>query len=464
MDHPLAFVDIETTGSSVTADRIIEIGILRVDAGDRVTEYKTLLNPHTHIPPFILEMTGISPSALREAPDFRDVMQDVYELLEDCIFVAHNARFDYAFIRNEFKRQDYTYSAKVLCTVKLSRLLFPHHNRHNLDSIIQRFGIACENRHRAFDDARVLWDFYRIVRDDHPHLPLEQTVSSILRQPSLPDHLGINATRELPDTAGVYLFYGEGEVPLYIGKSRSIRSRVLSHFSGDNTSTTELMISQQVRRIETISTAGELGALILEARLIKEQKPLYNRRLRSVESLTAIRLRPNTKGYLTAIISENGMLDPDSLSEVLFIAPSRGKARDYLQEMCEKHGLCPVLLGLEKGTRCFDAKLGKCTGVCSGDEPLESWNARFLAAFQGTRIPEWPFSGPVLVREIDPQSERTDIFLFDRWCALAKIDESDLSELQTTRYEYHFDPDTYKILRKFLTKKRINGLSIYPVR
>lgn len=462
---PLAFVDIETTGGSATIDRIIEIGVLRVEEGVITQTMKTLVNPHTYLPAFITEMTGIEPSDLQEAPSFRDIMQELYEILEGSIFVAHNARFDYGFIKNEFKRHNYTFTAKVLDTVRLSRLLFPQHSRHNLDTIIERFAIACESRHRAFDDAKVLWDFYQLLHRDYTDLPIQSTIDRLIKQPSLPPHLAHQSLDDLPESPGVYIFHGDTELPLYIGKSTSLRDRILSHFSGDHTSQTEMMISQQVRDIETIRTAGELGALILEARLIKERKPFYNRRLRSMQAPVLVKQALDKKGYATIKMVETTAIEVEDLPDIIHVASSKQAAKSFLQGICEKHGLCKRILGLERGnSSCFDYKLGKCAGACAGKQSVDLHNASFILAFDCVRIQPWPFSGPILLRETNPESGATDLFLFDNWCYLATLHEEEIQEVKETSYEYQFDLDTYKILKKFLDKKRVNTiLEVVPL-
>ena len=455
--QPLSFVDIETTGSSANGDRIIEIGILRIENNQLVRSLKTLLNPNSHVPLFIQEMTGIKQSELKNAPTFSEMMQEIYEILEGSIFVAHNARFDYGFIRNEFKRHGYTYTAKVLCTVKLSRMLFPQHQRHNLDSIVNRFDLAIENRHRAYDDAKVLWDFMQKIENEYPQLPLLDTVNHLIKEPSLPRHIHADEIDHLEEIPGVYMFYGnDSDLPLYIGKSRSLRNRILSHFSGDNTSTTEMIISQQVQRIDTITTAGELGALILEAQLIKEKKPMYNRRLRSLERLTMVKEILNADGYKTVVLKEVDEIPVEDLEEIIHVAKSKAQARQFLEGMAKEHGLCKKLLGIEKTkTCCFDYKLGKCKGACLGEEKPELYNARLALAFAETRIPQWPYKGPILVTEHSEDRNLTEVFLFDKWCCLAKLDEADLNDLDESSYQYVFDLDTYKILKRFLQKKMV---------
>lgn len=175
----LAFVDLETTGSSSNHDRIMEIGILRVENNQLVDTYTTLVNPETYVSPFIEQMTGISQEQLLKAPTFEDIKNIVLERLSDCVFVAHNVRFDYGFLRNEFKRYNISYTAKHFCTAKLSSILYPQYRRHNLDEIINRFGFSCERRHRAFDDAKVLWDYYRTMRELIPHEKLTSTIKNL---------------------------------------------------------------------------------------------------------------------------------------------------------------------------------------------------------------------------------------------------------------------------------------------
>jgi len=173
-----SFVDIETTGTSARHDRVIEIGILRVENDMIVKKYNQLINPETHVSPFITQITGITPDDLEDAPTFEIVKDEVYELLQNTVFVAHNVRFDHGFLKNEFKRFDMKLSMKQLCTVQLSRRLYSQFKQHNLNSIIARFGFDCNNRHRAFDDAEVLWDFYQKILSEFSENVINGMISS----------------------------------------------------------------------------------------------------------------------------------------------------------------------------------------------------------------------------------------------------------------------------------------------
>lgn len=159
-------VDVETTGGSPFFNRVIEIGLLRVEKGEVVERYQTLVNPEMEIPEFITKMTGITQEQADAAPRFEDLAEDILSKFEDAIFVAHNSQFDYGFLKEEFRRLDLAFSMPQLCTVRLSRALYKDFKHHNLTALIERYEFECENRHRAFDDAKVLWDFLQYAQND----------------------------------------------------------------------------------------------------------------------------------------------------------------------------------------------------------------------------------------------------------------------------------------------------------
>jgi len=180
----LSFVDIETTGFSAFSDRIIEISVLRVENNKLVREYSTLVNPETRLDPFIENYTRITPAELEKAPLFYEVADELLNYLAESIFVAHNVLFDYGFIRNEFARTGMRYSSNHLCTVKLARLLYPGHRKYNLDSIIDRHKIKIGRRHRAYDDARVIWEFYRKSIQTIDSEKFNKALNIVLKKPT----------------------------------------------------------------------------------------------------------------------------------------------------------------------------------------------------------------------------------------------------------------------------------------
>src|SRR3990170_3818236 len=264
LDAPLAIVDLETTGAHPVHDRVSEVAVIEVEAGAVKDEWSTLVNPECAIPAAIQALTGISNDMVAGAPTFGRFAGDLYERLEGRVLVAHNARFDYGFLRQEFSRAGLQFRAKTLCTVKLSRRLYPEHARHNLDSLIRRHGIACRARHRALGDAEAVWQFLRLAAADHGDEVLAVAARQAAKSATLPAHIDRAAVDAIPEAPGVYLVYGEGGAPLYVGKSVAMRSRVLSHFADGMRSPREMQLAREARRIDWQRTAGELGALLRE--------------------------------------------------------------------------------------------------------------------------------------------------------------------------------------------------------
>jgi DNA polymerase-3 subunit epsilon len=444
----MVFVDLETTGATATTDRITEIGIVEVDA-DGVREWSCLVNPQTGIPPFIERLTGISDAMVADAPTFAQLAVDVLERLEGRLFVAHNARFDYAFLKNEFRRAGLEFRATVLCTVRLSRRLFPQHHKHSLDALIERHGLSVQNRHRALGDAQLIHQFWRQINDRIEAETLEAALAALLARPSLPEHLDAGILDELPEGPGVYIFYGENEVLLYVGKSKDIRKRVLSHFSADHASTKEMTLARQVRRVEWIPTAGDIGAQLREAELVKRLQPAHNRRLRRNDDLCAWRLTEDAAGALRPELV--GVADPGFGRAGQLYGPFKTarEATTVLREIADARGLCHALLGLDKvkpGKPCFSHQLKKCRGACIGAESAAAHNARLLAALGPLRLTAWPFAGPALLPE--GQGDEAEAHIIDNWCYLgtAKTESEVWDLLQAA--QPRFDRDTYRLLHK----------------
>ncbi len=211
----LCIVDLETTGGNCVSNRIIEIAILVIEQGKLVSTYSSLVNPEAPIPHFIQNLTSIQPSDLEDAPVFAEIKDEVYQLLKDRLFIAHNVRFDYGFIKNEFKRHQISFSEKSLCTVRLSRKLFPQEKRHNLDSLIERFDLKCADRHRALGDALAVWEFLQLLPNHVTEESIEKAWKIIGKTPTHPPNLLSSTIESLPHQPGVYIFKDANQAPLY---------------------------------------------------------------------------------------------------------------------------------------------------------------------------------------------------------------------------------------------------------
>jgi DNA polymerase III subunit epsilon len=462
LDGPLVFVDIETTGVSYSRNRVIEVAAIRVENGRITDSFSSLVDPQTELPPFISSLTGIYSADLAGAPTFHDIADELYRMMEGAVFVAHNVRFDYGFLKREFGDTGRKFSPKLLCTVRLSRALFPDERHHKLQNLIDRCGIVVESRHRAYDDALAMWQFIQHARVNFPAPQIDAAVKQQVKSPSLPKGLPAAVVADLPELPGVYIFQDENSSPLYIGKSVNIRQRVMSHFSADHTYESEFKISQQIANIETLTTSGELEALLLESRLVKEKQPLYNRQLRRHQKLTIARQALSPHGYITVDIQDTDRIEPSDIGEVLGVYTTKGKAREFLNQAVKDYGLCPRLMGLEKGQgACFLHQLKKCAGACCGKETYGEYNRRLLDVFAGRRLQEWPFESPVLIQE-DFGSEKLSSIVVDQWCVIANITQEPECSPIINYQDKTFDIDTYKILRSFLASK-MHKLTIKPI-
>ena len=455
LDQHLVFLDLETTGATATHDRITEVGLIEVDRGRLIGEWSTLVNPGMSIPPAIQSLTGITNEMVALAPSFADISRELYHRLDGKLLVAHNARFDYDFLRNEFQRADIRYTSRVLCTVKLSRRLYPHHHRHNLDTLMTRHGVACDARHRALGDVRVLWQLTQCWHRELDAATIATAVQGLVKTPTAPAGLPDNLFGDIPEAPGVYLVYGDNDVVLYVGKSINLRARVMSHFSGDYRLAKDMRIAQQVKRIDWIETAGELGALIRESRLVKRLAPVYNRRLRRTTDLCSWHWRAENDDSAPRLVSACG-LDIVQFGDLYGLFRSRRSAIEALREIATAHQLCPIVLGLEKKNGpCFAYQLKRCRGACVGSESSAQHALRLAHALASMRMQPWPFKGRIGVRETGPGGEATELHVLDRWCYLGTVrSEQELHEMQEARWQSTFDLDTYKILNRFLSQPR----------
>ncbi len=268
-------LDLETTGGSASGDNITEIAAVRVDNGVEVARWSTLVNPGIPIPYFIQNLTGISNDMVADAPRFKHVADHLLALLDGSVLVAHNASFDHGFLRGEYARLGHDLRVPSLCTVRLSRKLYPQHRSHGLDALMQRHGLHTNARHRAMGDVEMVLAWLAQAMDEFGVDHLRDTAQALLRPPmGVPVHLETQLD-DLPDAPGVYLLYGGSATPLFIGGAANLRQRVGSHLLSAGKSAREQGIVNNTQRIDWQATAGEVGAVLLAKKRIFELKPTY---------------------------------------------------------------------------------------------------------------------------------------------------------------------------------------------
>jgi DNA polymerase III subunit epsilon len=445
-NFPVVFVDIETTGGSYKNSRVLEVAVIRYENGQIVSEYQTLIDPQTYIPRGITALTGISESDVAGAPVFADIADQLLDIMDGAVFIAHNVRFDYSFLKNEFAMVGSSFSPRLLCTVRLSRYLYADQSGHSLQKLIERHNIPVADRHRALEDARAILNFAHIAYEQHGEQSFDAAVSHQLKTQSLPPHLDISEIESIGNVPGVYIFKDDTHQPIYIGKSITLKKRIMSHFQ--DTSPKEIKITQHVHHVDTIATGSELGALMLESKLIKEMKPLYNRLLRRV-SLYCLVVKHMDDGFATLRMHSGNVDNDTDLTTVYGVFTNRMKAKHNIDTLTRTFGLCPKLMGLEKTKgACFNYSLGKCKGACIGVEPRDLYNRRFEIALQYSKLSEWIFDGPISV----PVNEQGEQVIINNWIVQGFVDEYGYPVVSDI--DPNFDMDEYKIIKRFINENR----------
>jgi DNA polymerase-3 subunit epsilon len=454
--EPVVFIDIETNGGNSKKSRVIEIGAIRIEEGRIIDEYKTLVNPGSPLPYWITKITGLTDADLTQAPYFDEIAYQLNKILEGATFIAHNVRFDYSFIKRQLEACGYPFKPKLLCTVRLSRALYPEAQGHSLEKIINRHGIKVNARHRAYDDAKAIMDFTELAFKEHGQEKFRAALAVQAKNQTIPPNLNQSAMDSVGNKPGVYIFEDEAGRPLYVGKSKQLRTRLMSHFNQDIKNSKEMKLSQSVHNIRTIETKSELEALLSESKLVKELLPIHNRQLRRHSELSIVLSSTDEAGYTTVKVESVRQLAPEMLESVYGVYTSKKKAKSALDTKQRTYGLCPKLLGIEKAKNaCFLYQLGKCRGACIGKEAPDSYNQRLEIAMQRSRIESWPYGGPILISE-----SVSSKLVVDRWVITGRVNTKN----KVSRFKPMpalFDIDSYRILRSYLASSVGKG-SVQP--
>jgi DNA polymerase-3 subunit epsilon len=455
--EPVVYVDIETSGSSLLHSRIIEVAAIRVENGEVTDSFTTLVNPGTSVPHWITNLTGITNGDVVQAPYFEDIAYQLHTILDSAIFIAHNVRFDYSYIKRELGICGYPFDPKLLCTVRLSRALYSEHKGHSLAKIIERHHIQVSDRHRANDDALAIKDFSELAYREKGETLFIQAIHKQMKTKTLPPNLEANGLDAIGNKPGVYVFEDEHHQPLYVGKSITLRKRVLSHFSADITSNKEMKLSQGTHSIQVIETHTELEALLLESQMVKKLLPLHNRQLRRQSSHFVLLKSTDQAGYSVITIADRDLAQFEDLDSIYGMYTAKSKARAALMDKRRTFELCPKLLGLENTKHaCFLYQLGKCRGACIGQESAEAYNQRVETALERTRMESWPYKAPIAISQ-----GADDYIVLDKWIILGYLhtEQDDTKKYQPV--ERRFDLDTYRILRSYI-HTNLRNLNILP--
>ncbi|WP_114781318.1 exonuclease domain-containing protein [Botryobacter ruber] len=466
-----AIVDIETTGSQPAQDRITEIAIFIHDGQQIVDQYSTLINPQRPIPYFITQLTGISDEMVQDAPKFYEVAKEIVQFTEGKIFVAHNVRFDYSFLKKEFADLGFTYQRKTLCTVRLSRSLIPGLPSYSLGKLCKSINIDLQQRHRAIGDAEATAKLFdKLIKINRPVIDgalhaaeptpeLKKEIKTSLLPPSISKEL----VESLPTQPGVYYFHNEAGEVIYVGKSINIRKRIVQHFNIDYKSRKSLEFKNSIADITYELMGNELVALLFESAEIKRLKPHYNRQQRRSVFNTGIYVYEDGNGYKRLTFGSINKADNANLTPVIALT-NHYKAKGFLFHKVAKYNLCQKLCDLYKTNgACFDYQVHQCNGACIGKEDPETYNARVNEALESFAYEHDSF---VIVGEGRHQNERSVVVVQNgMYQGFGFVDETfaaqGIGDFIGAVKRYNDNKDIQQIIRGYMRGKHKDKVLVF---
>ncbi|HAT70993.1 MULTISPECIES: exonuclease domain-containing protein [Croceibacter] len=367
-----AILDIETTGGKYNEEGITEIAIYKFDGHEVVDQVISLVNPERPIQPFVVGLTGINNDMLRNAPKFYEIAKRILEITQDCILVAHNAKFDYRILRTEFRRLGYEYERESLCSVELSKKLLPGHASYSLGKLTKALGIPISSRHRADGDAIATVKLFKLLLQKDVDKEIIKANIKTKPKSSLDTKL-IRIVEELPSSTGVYYMHDDDGEIIYVGKSKNIRKRLNQHFTGESVKSREMQ--NEVYAVTYEATGNELVALLKENQEIKKLKPKYNRALKRSVFNYGLYQTYDDNGYLKLYYSKN-----QTKKTPITTFTNKNQARSFMDRIIEEFGLCLNLTGISNSdSACFNYSIKKCFGACVSEESPEVYNKRIQA-------------------------------------------------------------------------------------
>lgn len=399
-----AIVDIETTGSHASANGITEIAIVIHNGREIVDKYQTLINPKIPIPIYIQSLTGINNEMVSTAPTFDECAEEIFKLLKDKIFVAHNVNFDFSFIHYHLAKSGYNLQTKKLCTVRLSRKILPGLPSYSLGKLCSSLGIDILARHRAMGDAEATAILFSMLLENDQEGHINHTLNPRSKEQSLPPHLPKEDMEKLPNVPGIYYFHNSKSKVIYVGKAKNIKKRVSSHFANNKPGKQKQEFLRDVHHISFQECGTELMAFILEAVEIKRLWPAYNRSLKRFEHTYGLYLFEDQNGYLRIAVDKH-----KKFSKPFYTFNRVLDGHNMIKTLIGDFNLCPKLCFVQRNTEpCISINEQVCLQACQQVESPESYNNRVLDALNNLKA---NLPGFVLIDDGRTLAERTCILV-----------------------------------------------------
>lgn len=456
MKKKYAIIDIETTGGRADREKITEIAIILHDGEKIIEKWETLLNPERSIPYNITQITGINDEMVADAPKFFEVAKKIVEMTEGAIFVAHNVRFDYGFIREEFRRLGFTYMRKQLCTVRLSRKAFPGLKSYALGNLIKHFGIKVNARHRAMADTAATVEILEMIfQKENSKEDVIDMINLGVKESKLPVNITMEKLHELPEETGVYYFLDKDQNVMYVGKSINIKKRIVEHFTSKTDKAYKLQ--KYVHDITFEITGSELVALLFESHEIKRLLPPINKAQRSRFFPYVLFEYENQNGYRCLSFAKVKAKDRKKLN-VLREFPNLNSAKGMMTRLIQQFELCQSLCSIDNtGGPCFYYHLHKCNGACIGEESPEDYNKRVEMVTDAIKI---DFEKNFFIIDKGRENDERSIILVEdgiyRGYGYVSLDELNgyPDDLKDAIKPLKHHPEIVKIIHSFLSKDK----------
>jgi DNA polymerase III subunit epsilon len=372
-------VDLETTGGSPVDAAITEIGAVRYRGGERLGTFQTLVNPARPIPPYIARLTGIDDRMVASAPPIHDVVPSFLEFARGAVFVAHNARFDHTFLNADLERLNYPpIPGPIVCTAKLARrVVWPDVPNVRLQTLAGYFRTRSQPNHRALADAEACAEVLDGLLELGARLGIRSLgeLHEACSARGRPNFGKIALADGLTEGAGVYRFCARDGRVLYVGKSRHVRTRVKSYFYGDERKRVQQLLDEVASVDALPAPAGELEALVVEARLITRHEPPYNRRGKRWRSSTYLRIDPSEAWPR---VKTARALDRDDGCAYLGPFSNAARARLAKEALEDAFQIRRCTRAMRAGTRfapCALADMHRCLAPCDGRTTPDRYGA-----------------------------------------------------------------------------------------
>jgi DNA polymerase-3 subunit epsilon len=341
-----AIVDIETTGGHASANGITEIAIVLHNGKEVEGRFETLVNPQMPIQKYVQSLTGITDAMVAKAPPFSSLAEKIFNLLKDRVFVAHNVNFDYSFVKHQLQQEGFVLDAAKLCTIRLSRKIFPGLPKYGLGSLCREFNISNDDRHRAMGDALATTQLFELLLQHDKTGELKKMMKRRTVEQYIPPHMNEKKIADLPYSPGVYYFLNKKEKVIYVGKAKNLKKRVTSHFSNNKPSKQKQEFLREIHDIQYTICGSELMAALFESIEIKRLWPVYNKSQKHFERSFGIYLFEDAKGYLRlGIDNKRKYLKPLASFHML------ADAHRTLWKLVNEFELHPALCYLDKSDK-----------------------------------------------------------------------------------------------------------------